>query len=185
MKRLTLHIGSHKTGTSTLQVTFRDNEAALLARGLAVARVPPWEHVHPYLVFTNPARIFPEGYHLTDPEAFAAFLADRPADHVFASSENFSFFFRQGAIDDLARALKRRFDRIRIVVYLRRQDRHAVSHHQEGARADRPPEGQLWGHALTALPEPAPIQRLYLDYDQRLSMWESAFWRGKPVGQGV
>lgn len=175
MKRLTLHIGSHKTGTSTIQSAFGENAALLLSRGLALARVKPWEHVHPFLVFVNPSEIFPAGYHVADPVAFADFLADRPGDHVFASSENFSFFFQQRAIDDLAVALKSRFDQIRIVAYLRRQDRHAVSHHQEGARADRPPEGLLWGHALTALPEALELQRLYLDYDQRLAMWERAF----------
>jgi hypothetical protein len=175
MKRLTLHIGSHKTGTSTLQATFRENEAALLSRGLAVAYVPPWDHVHPLLDFVNPREIFPGGYRVTGPLEFAEFLARPPADHVFASSENFSFFFQQDTINDLATALKARFGEIRIVVYLRRQDRHAVSHHQEGAKANRPPEGLLWGHSLTALPDPAPLQRLYLDYNQRIAMWESAF----------
>lgn len=175
MKRLTLHIGSHKTGTSTIQSAFGENEALLLSRGLALAKVKPWEHVHTFLGFANPSEIFPAGYNVMDPVGFAAFLANRPGDHIFASSENFSFFFQQSAIDDLATALKAGFDQIRIVAYLRRQDRHAVSHHQEGARADRPPEGLLWGHSLTALPYPSPMQRLYLDYDQRLAMWERAF----------
>ncbi|MGV8987414.1 MAG: hypothetical protein ACOH2H_14170 [Cypionkella sp.] len=175
MRRLTLHIGSHKTGTSTLQVTLRENEALLFGRGLGVARVAPWPHVHPFLGFVDRNEIFPAGYKVNDPEAFASFLGGQKAEHALASSENFSFFFQQSAVDDLAAALKPLFDEIRIVVYLRRQDRHAVSHHQEGAKPDRSPEGLLWGHSLNALPDPTPQQRLYLDYNHRIAMWEKAF----------
>lgn len=174
-KRLWLHVGSHKTGTSSLQVTFRANEALLHERGLGIARSVPWPHVHPMLCYVNPRQIMPEGFKTANPAAFAAFLASTPMNTVFASSENFAFFFQQAVIDDLAAALKQKFDEIRILVYLRRQDRHAVSHHQEGAKPDRPPEGALWGHGLRALPDPSPLHRLYLDYDQRISMWEKAF----------
>lgn len=156
-------------------MTFRANEALLADRGLGVARAAPWPHVHPFLSYVNPKQIMPAGFKATNPAKFAAFLAATPSDTVFASSENFSFFFQPWAVDDLAAALKPLFDEVRIVVYLRRQDRQAVSHHQEGAKPDRPPEGALWGHGLKALPAPSPLHRLYLDYDHRLGMWENAF----------
>lgn len=175
MKRLSLHIGSHKTGTTTVQSTFDHNQTLLLQHGLAVVRGESLPNLHQYLGFVDQKAILPGGYKAHDPVAFAAMMALPKADHVFGSSENFSFFFQKKAIDDLAAALKPHFDDIRIIVYLRRQDRHAVSHHQEGARPDRRPEGLLWGHALTALPLPAPHQALYLDYDRRIGLWESAF----------
>lgn len=175
MRRLFLHIGSHKTGTTTVQATLQHNEALLLQRGLAVVRGDSLPNLHQYLGFVDTKAILPGGYKTHDPVAFAAMLAAAKADHVFGSSENFSFFFSQTAIDQLAAALKAHFDDIRIIVYLRRQDRHAISHHQEGARPQRRPEGMLWGHSLTALPEPAPQHWLYLDYDHRISMWEKAF----------
>ncbi len=174
-RRLWLHIGSHKTGTSSLQVTLRANEALLLDRGLGVARSAPWPHVHPHLAHVNPAQVMPEGFKIRDPVEFARFLASFDSDTVIASSENFAFIFQQAAIDDLASALTKQFDEVRILAYLRRQDRHAVSHHQEGAKHDRMAESALWGHGLHALPDPSPLHRLYLDYDQRLGMWEKAF----------
>lgn len=175
MKRLSLHIGSHKTGTTSVQMTFERNAARLRARGLAWVQGESMPNLHQYLTFTDAGQVVPNGYRVADAPLLARLLAAAPADHVFASSENFSFFFTQAAIDELAEALRPHFGRIDIIVYLRRQDRHAISHHQEGAKPERPAEGQLWGHALTPLPRPAPQQRLYLDYDARIAMWEKAF----------
>jgi hypothetical protein len=177
MRRLSLHIGAHKTGTTSLQVTLQQNEDLLRARGLGLSSAAPAPHVHKYLGFHNPDTFLPLGFCVRDPQGFAAFLADHPADHVFASSENFSFIFQQSVLHDLATALRQKFARIDILVYLRRQDRHAVSHHQEGAKPHRHPEAALWGHGLNALPEPSDLQRLYLDYDARLMLWENAFGR--------
>ena len=177
MRRLTLHIGAHKTGTTTLQATLRHNEALLRTRGMAIAYVPPLPHVHRHLGFHSPDQFFPHGFSLHDPMAFVDFLANQPADHVFASSENFSFVFQQNVLDDLAAALRAKFDHIEILIYLRRQDRQAVSHHQEGGRPNRRAEAALWGHGLNALPDAAQTQRLYLDYDARLMLWENAFGR--------
>ena len=177
MRRLWLHIGSHKTGTTTVQDTFLFNKSLLQSRGLAFVHGTTESHLHQFVASIDPKSLLPSGYALNNPAAFAAHLARGPADEVFGSSENFSFFFTQKAIDDLAIALLAHFDDIRILAYIRRQDRHAISHHQEGARPERLPEGMLWGHALTALPEAAEHQRLYLDYDQRLALWENAFGR--------
>lgn len=175
MRRLSLHIGSHKTGTTTLQETFQANEARLLNRGISFAQVKPWPNLHTFMDFVTPGQIVPDGFKVVDPTRLADFLAAFPGDNIFGSSENFSFFFHQQPIDDLARALHKQFDQVTIIAYLRRQDRHAVSHHQEGARPDRPHEAQIWGHALTPLPDPHPHQRLYLDYDRRIKLWENAF----------
>ncbi len=175
MKRLTLHIGSHKTGTTSVQWTLMQNARLLRDRGLSLLEGSGLPHLHSYLDWVNRDAPIPDGYRVRDPAVLAHDLAHCETDHVFGSSENFSFFFHQDAVDDLAAALKPQFDDIRIVAYLRRQDRHAISHHLEGARPDRPLEGQLWGHALTALPLPAAHHQLYLDYDRRIGRWENAF----------
>jgi hypothetical protein len=75
----------------------------------------------------------------------------------------------------LERALRPHFDEVRILCYLRRQDRHAISHHQEGARLHRRAEGELWGHAPRALPDYSPGQDLYLNYDRKLGLWADVF----------
>lgn len=175
MRRLTLHIGAHKTGTTVLQETFLLNKALLASRGLGYAHGPGSCHLHEYLSVIDPASVLTQGYGVLDPDRFADDLAATEGQNVFGSSENFSFFFQQAPIDALAKALQSRFGDVRILAYIRRQDRHAVSHHQEGARPDRAPEWQLWGHALTALPQPNPHQAQYLNYNTRLALWENAF----------
>ncbi len=177
MRRLTLHIGAHKTGTTALQETCLLNKALLASRGLGYAHGLGSCHLHEYLSVIDPASVLTQGYGVLDPDRFADDLAATAGPEVFGSSENFSFFFQQAPIDALAKALKTRFSDVRILAYIRRQDRHAISHHQEGARPDRPPEGQLWGHALTALPQSWPHQAQYLNYNTRLALWENAFGR--------
>lgn len=174
-RRLWLHIGSHKTGTTTVQDTFVANKTLLEKRGLSVVHGSREAHLHEYLSIIEPEAFLPQGYAVSHPVNFAEHLSGAPCDTVFGSSENFAFIFQQSLIDRLAEAVRARFDEVRILTYLRRQDRHAVSHHLEGARAERQPEAELWGQALTALPAPGPQHRLYLDYDQRIRLWENAF----------
>lgn len=175
MRRLFLHIGAHKTGTTALQQGLQQNRALLAERGAAYVAAPNLAHLHSYLGFRQIGALVPEGFGVRDLPALTAQLAGAQGETVIASSENFSFFFQPGPIEDLARALKPHFDRISIVSYLRRQDRHAISHHQEGAKPHRQAEGALWGHAAQALPVPAPHQALYLDYDRRMGLWADAF----------
>lgn len=175
MRRLWLHIGSHKTGTTTVQDTFLANKSLLQERGLSYMHGGTQSHLHQYLAMLDTATLIPHGFGVPQPRKFAEFLASAPGDEVFGSSENFSFLFRQTATDTLAKVLMPLFDEVRILIYLRRQDRHAISHHQEGARPERQPEGDLWGHALTALPQAMPHQKYYLDYDRRVGLWEKSF----------
>ena len=123
----------------------------------------------------DPASLLTQGFGVRDLDRFADDLAATQGQEVFGSSENFSFFFQQAPIDALAKALRSRFDAVQILVYIRRQDRHALSHYQEGARPGRAPKAQLWGHGLAALPPPQPHHALYLNYHHRLAMWERAF----------
>ena len=175
MRRLFLHIGAHKTGTTALQQSLHHNRPALLARGIDFVSAPTEAHLHTYLGPDGFGRLLPDGFSVTNPEGLAGRLALAQADTVVTSSENFSFFWQKSAIAALAQLLYRQFDEVRIVSYIRRQDRHAASHHREGARPDRDMEGELWGHATTALPAHNPAQGWYLDYDRRLGMWADVF----------
>lgn len=179
MRRLILHIGAHKTGTTALQQSLKVNRARLAAQGAAYVSSPEAAQLHHYLGFAVRGGLVPDGFIAFDAEVLAERLAEADQDLVIASSENFSFFFQRSAIAALERALRPRFDDIRVVCYLRRQDRHAVSHHQEGAKPNRQAEGQLWGHALTALPTVSPNHALYLDYDRRLGLWADVFGADK------
>ena len=174
-RTLFLHIGSHKTGTTALQQGLHRNRILLRACGATYVAAPTATHLHSYLGVPDLAAFLPAGLGVLDPDGLATRLAMAETETVLASSENFSFFFQKPAIAALADLLRPQFDTIRIVCYLRRQDRHAVSHHQEGAKPHRQVEGALWGHAPTALPAPSDAHDLYLDYDRRLGLWADVF----------
>ncbi len=181
MRGLYLHIGAHKTGTTALQQSLYHNRSALLARGIGFATSPTVSHLHAHIGSQTSRRLLPEGFAVTDQDGLAERLALVRADTVVASSENFSFFFQKSAIAALARILQRQFDEVHVVSYIRRQDRHAVSHHQEGAKPYREVEGELWGHSPTALPTHTAAQDLYLDYDRRLGLWADVFGDAKMI----
>ena len=175
MPRLFLHIGAHKTGTTALQQNLHRNRVLLAACGASFVCGPNAAHLHSYIGSPTRGALLPEGFAVLDPAGLAARLADAGQDTVIASTENLSFFFHKAPIAALERLLRPLFDDITIVSYLRRQDRHAISHHQEGAKPGRRAEGELWGHAPTALPDYSPAQELYLDYDRRLGLWAEVF----------
>lgn len=175
MRRLHLHIGAHKTGTTALQQGLHHNRVLLRAVGCSYVGSLTAAHLHSYLGSVTPGKFLPDGFMVLDTDSLSARLATADTDTVVASSENFSFFFHKPAIAALSEALRPQFDQIRIICYLRRQDRHAVSHHQEGAKPHRQVEGELWGHAPTALPDHSPAHDLYLDYNRRLGLWADVF----------
>lgn len=185
-RRLVLHIGSHKTGTTSIQHNLAHNTEVLGQAGLtyfAESRVPTDDappDLHSWLGFVDREDIAPHGMALRDPEVLTERLAATEGDLVI-SSENFSFFFTERAIADLHAVLSPLFGRIHVVCYLRRQDRHVISHHQEGSKARRRAEYQLFGHSGRAIPPWTPRHDLYLDYHRRLSMWADVFGRDAVV----
>ena len=175
MRRLYLHIGAHKTGSTALQHNLLLNRNLLGDHGICHLASPTTGYLHTYLGTVSPYKLIPEGFTVLDREGLEDRLETVDRDVVVASSENLSFFFEKAPIAALEGLLRPYFDEITIVSYLRRQDRHAVSHHQEGAKPQRQAEGALWGHAPNALPDVSPDHDLYLDYDRRLGLWAEVF----------
>lgn len=173
-RRLWLHIGSHKTGSTSLQSYFHANADLMQTRGMTY-HASRKATVHDVVQARDHENLLPLGFRAADPEGFARKLAASAGPDVLASSENFSLFFHAEPIAELQAALAPHFDEVRILSYVRRQDRHAVSHHQEGAKPSRTMAAALFGHSLSALPDPTPDQALYLDYDRRLGLWAAAF----------
>lgn len=179
-RKLILHIGAHKTGTTSIQATLGDN-SELLARNNArffcepfKPSFPAWPNFHSWLAYENNETLLPNGMRIRDLDELGRRLAGFEQD-VIISSENFSFFFSQKNINLLQECLSAIFSEIVVVCYLRRQDQHIVSHHQEGAKPNRGPEYELFGHSTLAIPPYDSKLDLYLDYEKRLLMWTNAF----------
>jgi len=96
---------------------------------------------------------------------------DATGGDVLVSSESFSYFFDCQEISFLINEFRRSFDRIMVIVYIRRQDRLAISHHQQGSRRSAVFATKLYGCRSTALPAYDKSLDQYLDFDRRLGIW--------------
>lgn len=177
-RTLYLHIGTHKTGTTSIQTVLAGNAEALAAKGFGYATGRNG------LNLSGPLG----GASIGDAEEGDAGKAmalrrvqvveeiakvDQP--NVIASTEAFSYLFAPKSIQLYHDELKAHFDTIKVICYIRRQDEFAVSHHQEGANPQRKPAVKLHGFSPTALPETSDLQFKYLDYVTRIGMWADAF----------
>lgn len=179
-RKLLIHIGCHKTGTTSIQHNLAQNGEALAKQGLSFfyenahsgERLLP--DLHSWIGFVEKDKVVPHGMYVREPAKLADRLSQTQGD-IILSSENFSFVFDEHRIAGLQEELAKVFSDIRIVCYLRRQDRHIVSHHQEGSKLFRKAEYDIFGHSTLSIPPYDPKHELYLDYDRRLSMWARAF----------
>ncbi|MBL4929605.1 hypothetical protein [Fuscibacter oryzae] len=187
MARVVLHIGTHKTATTTLQETFRLNAGHLARHGLIYPQIDARHSGHHGLVTDwNP---LPAVYHL--PGGSVAALRGIAAAHaageatVLLSSEEFSRGAKGTCVDFAAvRAALAGFDRIEVVCVLREQWRFLQSVYVEVSKTRpprRPPDllaealagdmteglwldyNLLYDHLLTAF---APEEISFLDFDQ-------------------
>ena len=146
---LILHIGTEKTGTSTIQAFLSRNRAVLRPAGVLAPRlmhrpravrlaaccdVPPWPLAGRHFAVDSQAAL--EDLRGETLKRLDARLADRPYSRVVISNEHFHSLVRSPAqLDWLQEVVSSRFDGVRVVVYFRRQDRLAVSRWSTSLRA--------------------------------------------------
>ena len=172
-RTLYLHIGSHKTGTTSIQSNLTVNKASLTDHDFAYVTGDNGVNLHGMFGVTDADKGVWD--HLARPHDVVQILTAPKQSNVIASTEGFSYLFDRAAIADVHALLRPHFDAIRIVSYLRRQDQLAVSHHQEGAKQKLTSASRLYGHSPFALPQPSDLQTLYLDYNRRIGLWADVF----------
>ncbi len=184
-RSLILHIGTPKTGSTTIQHVLSQNQEALRDQGCLY---PLWEgtpqaksHMLLSRVFASPGSP-PDGFddpmwNGKDPatvmrEYQAAFKQEMLAlpdsiTRVIISSEQFPQLTRDVA--DIARLrdmMAPLFDDIKVIVYLRRQDEHIASTYSQSLRRGviRKPSFKRWDK-----------DEHYYDYAKMLDNWASVF----------
>ena len=172
MAKLYLHIGSHKTGTTSLQRALSHH----LTAGQGVAYVPLRRGSARVVTITGAGESFAAELNLKKiNRAFANAIAQQPDIHTFVTSEE-NFFWLNSAeeIAGLAKVLKRHFDEVRVVCYLRRQDQLALAHRKqvvEGHAAMK-----FYGLDTQPLPVFHAYMRKYFNYAVKLGQgWAPAF----------
>lgn len=176
MKKLYLHIGSHKTGSTSIQFYLYKNKAQLNRFGYRYYSCSPVGEIrkscNPWVSITDELRF--KGAKVKNKYN----LADRLGQvdgNVILSAEHFSWIFDYNEINKLHSVLSELFDKIYIVVYIRRQDALAVSHLQQASKATNAPARKFYGDLTQALPEYKPYLDQYLDYNNKIGMWGDAF----------
>ena len=159
-----LHIGSHKTGTSSIQGFLRRHREALHRNeGLLYYSPKPW----PLIPVPGTADFT---LRLRGLNALGCIDVER----MVISHENFSWLSNAEDIRSLQVKLRKFCKRPRVLVYLRRQDMLAISQKQEGTRS--PDNSVSYGHDISALPSSLTgSARLYLDFETKINKWADAF----------
>jgi hypothetical protein len=181
MKNLILHIGNHKTGTTSIQKALFKYRDSLIEEQL----YPFFEKKNGESCFSNLGSYFinntgidcgfeKQGAYVT--ERFYEDLADFSELNktIIVSSEEFSFITDTNLLSLFKENIYKIFDKVTILVYLRRQDKQALSHHQQSARAPGA-ANFIYGNTPKALPDLSPNLDLYLNYFERIGMWGDAF----------
>lgn len=168
MRRLWLHIGSHKTGTTTLQSALR--------RAGRKGFLGAWIYVHAddSVNLNNAVSYKGEGAGMrwkTNTRSLVAHIP--PAGDCIISGERFFWLDKKKEIAALHKVLRADFDDIKVVAYLRRQESLALSFRKTAISTLL--GRRFFGGGLSALPDYQPHMDRYFDYAAKLSLWEEVF----------
>jgi len=175
-----LHIGSHKTGSSSIQYAMAANKASLKDSNLTLfSKGPDGENVENgnmscWVVASRLDMEAGQGGRVKSLDRLKLYLAELSGD-VVLSAEHFSFLFDQQEIARLYAMLSELFDTIKVIVYLRRQDQQVISLHQQGSKVKNGLTAFYLGNQPCSMPAYSLSHRLYLDYYERLTKWALSF----------
>ncbi len=180
MKKLFLHIGFNKTGSTSLQKNLAHNPEALAAQGILYPNDPQapymqrWQHAP--LAAAVPGRtlswLLPRNRATLD-QAYAALrerIAQSSFDTLVLSSEGFG---ETAMGQEKIRWLKRQFPGfdISVIAYVRRQDSYFLSTYQEGIKAGRTRPFRFADH----------LKAKDLYFGRRLMSWRAVFGAQKVI----
>ena len=176
-KTITLHIGTEKTGTSTLQKQFDMNRDLLKKAGVLypVAGGPRVHSALKQLALAEPARKKPKKNvaesaepPLNEAELMAELrreIEQSGCRHVLFSHEHFSSRLRNAeSIGRLVAAMRTLAEEVKVVVFIRPQYDLFGSIHSTWVIGG--------GKEPAVVPDKA--KRLFYDYDRMLRLWENA-----------
>lgn len=168
MSELFLHIGSHKTGTTSIQSACSRLPDSVGRSGVKYLDLRPGGM--PVVKTSGKFAQF-RAEILLD----AADQVFRPKRHRYvASDESFFWISEPDTVHQFATLLRERFSVVTILCYLRRQDLLAVSHRKQVSHGM--PAARFYGAQATPLPAYQPHFQSYFNYAAKLSnIWASAF----------
>ena len=131
-KKLILHIGMGKTGTTALQDFFWENSANLKKYGLYYPQYGAVSHAH-HLLSPHVPQPMAENWHLKPVSEWAVKLKKTPLDTILLSSELMAWASRDQVIE-FCQCVKEHFHPT-VVIYVRRQDNIIMANYNQLVKA--------------------------------------------------
>lgn len=177
-RRAILHIGMQKTGTTSLQKTFRQNIGALASQGVSWPVCEVADFVHIETLFMAMGEDSPAGLRQRYPEwrprtdQFLKRIAANPDGHsvlALSAEHLFQYMRTKRQTRRLIEWLKAHAERVELLVYLRDQVTAIPSTWAQGVKSG------LKKDLASLLAQPDFLDGF--DYAKRLSIWEAALPR--------
>lgn len=183
MKNLFLHIGCHKTGTTSIQIACVQNKPILQQQGFDFfnigAKGNEIRNGNTSSWVSRGEEYYDEIYHgrgekIMKSKELALELSKSKYDNVIMSAEHFSWMIDTNNISELKRELSEFFN-VKIICYIRRQDKLIISHFQQSSSNNDSPSYYYYQGGCLSLPYMRTNYDEYLDYNYRLSKWIDVF----------
>jgi hypothetical protein len=173
LRELILHIGAHKTGSTSIQgflnrhkgdLAERDWELIAMGGALNLGNIISWgERKNGDIVYSFRDNALENlGRNL-----------EAACHNCIISAEDFFFINDVKAIESLKNILSSYFESIKVLVYLRRQDGMAISQKAQGAKTIQ--SAKIFGNSPFPLPELGKGVMEYLEYDRKIENWSDYF----------
>jgi hypothetical protein len=172
LKQCVLHIGSEKTGTTSIQQFFGKNRESLLDRGFWYPKSLAYEDGRVHRRLSDLGRAGDEEERRQTTEDFEKEIghasASRAKVAVISSEFLHSTVRKRGGVARIRRFLEPHFDRIQVIYYARRQDQLVASMHSTAIRGG-------YSTDQSALSVYDSKGHHYFDHLQVCDLWASEF----------
>ncbi|MAG87375.1 MAG: hypothetical protein CMB97_08435, partial [Flavobacteriaceae bacterium] len=174
-RTLYIHIGHHKTGTTSLQWSLKQSEQQLADANVNFL-TSNGSGNSSELISVNANR----SCIVAKPQkSFYELIANAKQGNAVISAEHLSFIEDEKEISELFNFSKKYFDEVKVICYLRRQDKLAISLKQQAAKQPyygASPSSAICGHDTESMMPKFTFTLLkYLDFKTKIEKWREVF----------
>ncbi|MDO6815020.1 hypothetical protein [Cobetia amphilecti] len=171
---LYIHIGMHKTGSSSIQISLKKNNQNLLAKDWEFLYCTKNGNGSDLIDFKDSSGNL--DVNITD--KFFDLISNSNKQSCIISAEHLFLITDDSIVNELRKVAYNSFEKVYIVVYLRRQDKIALSFKNQAARvqtANQLPSSIIMGHEASPLPILNKDVLDYLSYYSKMELWSRVF----------